>query len=62
MAVIADTSPIHYLVLVGHVDVLQKLYKRVLIPGAVAMELQAASTPPAVKAWITAAPAYSPSC
>ena len=56
MIVIADTSPIHYLVLVGHVDVLQKLYKRVLIPGAVAMELQAASTPPAVKTWITAAP------
>jgi predicted nucleic acid-binding protein len=44
MIVIADTSPIHYLVLVGHVDVLQKLYKRVLIPGAVAMELQ----PPAL--------------
>lgn len=56
MIVIADTSPIHYLVLLGHVDVLQELYERVLIPGAVARELQAASAPPAVKAWITAAP------
>jgi predicted nucleic acid-binding protein len=58
MIVVADTSPIHYLVLVGHVDVLQNLYERVLIPGAVARELQAASTPPAVKAWLAAAPEW----
>jgi predicted nucleic acid-binding protein len=58
MIVVADTSPIHYLVLVGHADVLQNLYERVLIPGAVARELQAASTPPAVKAWLAAAPEW----
>lgn len=55
MIVVADTSPIHYLVLVGHIDVLHKLYGQVLIPGAVSRELQAVSTPAAVKAWITTA-------
>ena len=35
MIVIADTSPLNYLVLIGEVDLLQKLFFRVLIPEGV---------------------------
>jgi len=32
MIVVADTSPINYLVLIGAVDILEPLYDRVLVP------------------------------
>lgn len=38
--IVSDTSPIRYLVLIGEVEILQKLYGRVLIPEAVRSELQ----------------------
>ena len=38
-AVVADTGPPHYLILIGAVDVLPQLFGRVLIPGVVASEL-----------------------
>lgn len=40
--VVADTSPLNYLVLIGQVDVLSQLYGEVLIPDIVAQELCAA--------------------
>jgi predicted nucleic acid-binding protein len=49
MIVIADTSPLHYLILLEHTEILQHLYGRVIIPRAVARELQAERTPPRVK-------------
>ncbi len=39
MIVVADTSPIHYLVLVGEVEALTQLFKEVLIPREVYEEL-----------------------
>jgi predicted nucleic acid-binding protein len=35
MIVIADTSPLNYLVLIGEADILQRLYGRAVIPEAV---------------------------
>ena len=35
------------------VDVLQPLYSRVLVPQAVARELQQTNTPAVVRAWLT---------
>jgi predicted nucleic acid-binding protein len=52
MIVVADTTPIHYLVLLGHADILHTLYERVSIPEAVFRELQASSTPAVVKEWV----------
>ncbi len=52
MIVIADTSPLNYLVLVGAIDVLPILYKRIIIPQAVFDELHADATPQPVKEWI----------
>ena len=45
MIVIADTSPLHYLILLKHAEILLHLYGCVMIPEAVARELQAPKTP-----------------
>jgi predicted nucleic acid-binding protein len=50
--VVADTGPLNYLVLIGEVDVLCALYKRVIVPEAVAKELRADKAPAAVQTWI----------
>jgi len=51
MIVVADTSPLNYLVLIGHIEVLPYFYQRVLIPLSVWEELQDSGTPDPVKAW-----------
>jgi predicted nucleic acid-binding protein len=56
MIVIADTSPINYLVWIGEIDVLPKIYGRILIPPAVFQELRAAGAPDAVRQWIAQPP------
>jgi predicted nucleic acid-binding protein len=56
MIVVADTSPINYLVLIEHIDILVHLYRRVLIPTAVHRELQHAKTPQPVREWIADPP------
>jgi predicted nucleic acid-binding protein len=40
MVVVADTSPINYLVLIEPIDLLTRLYTRILIPPAVLAELK----------------------
>lgn len=45
MIVVADTSPINYLVLIDAVGVLPELYANIIIPQAVCNELCAAETP-----------------
>jgi predicted nucleic acid-binding protein len=39
VAVVSDTSPLSYLVLIGKIDALHVLYGEILIPPAVAAEL-----------------------
>ena len=51
MLVVADTSPLNYLVLIGHQDVLPRLFGRVLIPGAVLHELQNVGSSNVVREW-----------
>ena len=45
MIVIADTTPINYLILIEEIGILEKLYGRVLIPTAVFEELKAENAP-----------------
>ncbi len=52
MIVIADTSPINYLILIEQIDVLAKLYGTVIIPVAVREELLRPRAPTAVRSWI----------
>lgn len=56
--VIADTIPVNYLILIGCVDILPRLFERVAIPRAVEHELLAVSASSPVHGWISAAPAW----
>jgi predicted nucleic acid-binding protein len=58
MIVVADTTPLNYLILIGHSDILPKLYGRVLIPQAVYDELQRPRTPEVVRAAVAALPPW----
>jgi len=56
MIVVADTTPLRYLIVIERDHLLPKLYKRVLIPPAVARELNQPNTPDAVRAWMANRP------
>ena len=58
MLVIADTSPLHYLVLIERTAILPSLFGHVVIPPVVAEELQHSRTPAPVRAWMTSPPAW----
>src|SRR6476646_1972004 len=52
-AIVADTTPLNYLVLIQAADILPNLYRTVLMPPAVKTELAHANTPAVVRAWIS---------
>lgn len=56
--VIADTGPVNYLVLIGHIDLLPRLFQRVILPTTVKEELDNIGAPAAVRAWIGSPPAW----
>ena len=58
MIVVADTSPLNYLIRIGAVDVLRPLYTHVLIPQTVAEELKKEKAPAVVKTWIAKPPEW----
>jgi predicted nucleic acid-binding protein len=47
--VIADTSPIFYLLSIGHIDLLPQLFGKILLPKAVQKELTHPAAPVAVR-------------
>jgi predicted nucleic acid-binding protein len=58
MVVVADTSPINYLILIGQIDLLKQLYARILIPPAVLTELKHPAAPKPVRDWAQNAPEW----
>jgi predicted nucleic acid-binding protein len=56
--VIADTGPVNYLILIGHIDLLPRLFQRVILPTAVEEELHDINAPAAVRSWIGSPPAW----
>ncbi len=56
MIAVADTSPICYLVLIGEIDLLPKLFSQVLAPQAVIAELLHEDAPEAVRSWASNLP------
>jgi predicted nucleic acid-binding protein len=56
--VIADTGPINYLILIGHIDLLPALFEKVTLPSAVQAELAAGSAPSPVRNWIAEPPIW----
>ena len=57
-AVVADTGPVRYPVLIDAIDLLPRLFGRVLIPATVSAELCRPSTPRRVREWLAADPAW----
>lgn len=58
MIVVADTSPLNYLVLISEVQLLPALYDKILIPEEVHRELQRTRTPQPVRSWAASLPAW----
>jgi predicted nucleic acid-binding protein len=56
--VVADASPLHYLILIEHVHVLPALYGRVLVPPAVVAELNQERIPALVRTWLSNVPEW----
>jgi len=57
-SIVADTTPLNYLVLIEAAEILPKLYRKILIPPAVKAELTNANTPNIVRAWMSQPPAW----
>jgi len=56
IVVVADTSPLNYLVEINYQDLLPALYERVLVPAAVVKELDHPRTPATVRSWLRQLP------
>jgi predicted nucleic acid-binding protein len=56
--IVSDTTPLNYLVLIDAVELLPRLYMRVLIPIAVYEELNHPRTPEAVTLWMSYLPSW----
>lgn len=59
--VVADTTPLNYLVLIERIEVLHLLFGEVIIPEAVLTELRHPKAPIAVTAWLQNLPPGSTS-
>ena len=56
MIVVADSGPLHYLILLEQIELLRRFYGQVLVPEPVANELSAVGAPAVVREWITKPP------
>src|ERR1017187_6745934 len=56
--VVADTSPLRYLIQIGQIDLLPRLFEKIFLPSVVANELRHPSAPPAVRDWIRQPPSW----
>ncbi|WP_089406642.1 hypothetical protein [Granulicella rosea] len=58
MIVVADTTPLNYLILLGFSDALREIYGRVLVPHAVLKEMLRPEAPEAVRRWAMSPPSW----
>ena len=58
MIIVADTSPLNYLVLLGHIEILADIYGEVVVPHTVMEELQDSDAPAEVRAWAATPPRW----
>jgi predicted nucleic acid-binding protein len=58
MIVVADTSPLNYLILIDCDNLLPQLYGHIVVPEAVMQELGHSDAPSQVKEWLTRVPAW----
>lgn len=58
MIIVCDTSPLNYLILIGHVDALAELFGAIIVPEAVHRELCSPSAPAEGRTWSLHPPAW----
>ena len=58
-SVVADTSPLFYLLAIDHIDILPELFGTVMIPDAVRRELCHPAAPELVREWVIALPVWA---
>jgi predicted nucleic acid-binding protein len=58
IVVVADTSPLNYLILIGEVHILRALYTSIVIPPEVKAELTADGAPAEAVAWMRTPPSW----
>lgn len=58
MIVIADTSPVSYLILIDEIEILPRLYGRILLPIGVLEELTTDNSPEKVRIWLEKRPEW----
>jgi len=56
--VVADSGPVHYLILISAVDLLSSLYDQVVVPQSVFEELSRPDSPTPVRDWISSPPKW----
>lgn len=56
--IVADTGPPHYLLLIGAIDILERLFGKIFIPVTVRNELAHAEAPAIVREWIQHPPPW----
>ncbi len=56
--VVADTGPLRYLLAIGHIDILPKLFKSISIPTTVHDELLHPAAPALVRLWASITPPW----
>jgi predicted nucleic acid-binding protein len=56
--VVADTGPLHYLVLIGESELLPKLFEKVFVPDMVWRELRHREAPPTVRRFAQRPPGW----
>jgi predicted nucleic acid-binding protein len=56
--VIADSGPLHYLVLIGFGDILPALFEKIFIPTIVRDELAHRESPQVVRSWVENPPGW----
>jgi predicted nucleic acid-binding protein len=56
MIVVADTGPLHYLIILGQTELLHRFYGQVVIPEAVFRELRSVNAPQPVRDWLADPP------
>ncbi|MDB6037805.1 MAG: hypothetical protein JWM99_1646 [Verrucomicrobiales bacterium] len=59
IVVVADTSPINYLLQIGAIDLLAHFFEQIVIPKAVQKELLNAASPEVVRQWVTHLPGWA---
>lgn len=58
MIVVADSGPLHYLILLEQAELLHRFYGQVIVPEAVLRELTAGKAPNPVRGWLAKPPSW----